>query len=56
MHQGVPFAFKSEKTKAFEAPKAVITKEPVLKKWCPELLTKVETIVSNGITGNMFSQ
>ena len=56
MRQGVPFVFKSEEIKAFKALKAAVTKEPILKKWCPELPTKVEIDILNGITGGVLSQ
>ena len=55
MRQGVPFTFGLEKIKAFKVLKTAVVKEPVLKKWCPELPTKVETDASNGITGGVFS-
>ena len=42
--------------KAFEALKAAVAKEPVLKKWRPDLPTRVETDASNGITGGVLSQ
>ena len=54
--QGVPFAFGLKKIKAFEVLKAVIIKEPVLIKWCPELPTRVETDAFNSITGGVLSQ
>ena len=54
MYQEVPFIFKLEKIKAFKALKTVIIKEPVLKKWCPELPTRVETNIFNGNTGGVF--
>ena len=55
MRQAVPFAFKLEETKAFKALKAAIAEELVLKKWCPELPTRVKTDVFNGITSGVFS-
>ena len=55
MRQGVPFAFGLEKTEAFKVLKTAVVKEPVLKKWCPELPTKVETDAFNSITGEVFS-
>ena len=36
--------------------KTAVAKEPILKKWCPELPTKVETDVFNGIINNVLSQ
>ena len=54
--QGVPFAFKLKKTKAFEILKTAVAKEPILKKWCPELPTSVKTKTFNGIIGGVFSQ
>ena len=54
--QEVSFVFESEETKAFKVLKAAVTKELILKKWCPELPTRVETDASNGITGGVFSQ
>ena len=56
MRQGMPFAFKSEETKAFKALKTAMAKELILKKWCPELLTRVKTNASNGVTGSVLSQ
>ena len=53
--QGVPFAFGLEEIKAFEVLKVVVIKELVLKKWCPELPTKVEIDAFNGIIGGIFS-
>ena len=53
--QEVPFAFGLEKIKAFKVLKAAVAKELILKKWCPELLTKVEIDAFNGITGGVFS-
>ena len=53
--QGVPFAFGLKKIKAFEVLKAAVTKEPVLKKWCLELPTRVETDAFNSITGGVLS-
>ena len=55
IRQGVPFIFGLKETKAFEVLKAVMAKEPVLKKWCPELLIKVEINAFNGITGDVLS-
>ena len=55
MRQGVPFAFELEEIKAFEALKTAVIKELILKKWCPELPTRVEIDASNGITGSVFS-
>ena len=55
MRQGVPFTFGSEKIKAFKVLKTAVAKEPVLKKWCPELPTRVETNAFNGITGDILS-
>ena len=55
IRQGVPFIFRLEKIKAFEVLKTAVIKEPVLKKWCPELLTKVKTDAFNGITGGVLS-
>ena len=56
MRQGVPFVFELEEIKAFEILKAVVAKELILKKWCPELPTRVEINASNSITGGVFSQ
>ena len=53
---GVPFAFGTEEIKAFEALKAAVAEEPVLRNWRPELPTRVETDASNGITGGVLSQ
>ena len=55
MHQRVLFAFGLEEIKVFEALKAAVIKEPVLKKWCPELPTRVETDAFNGIIGGVLS-
>ena len=55
MRQGVLFAFGLKEIKVFKVLKAVITKEPVLKKWCPELPTKVKTDTFNSIIGGVFS-
>ena len=55
MRQGVPFAFGLKKIKVFEVLKTAVAKEPILKKWCPELSTKVETNAFNSITGGVFS-
>ena len=55
MRQGVPFTFGLEEIELFEALKAAVVKESVLKKWCPELPTKVETNTFNGIIGGVFS-
>ena len=55
MRQRVPFAFKLKEIKAFKVLKAVITKELMLKKWCPELPTRVETNTFNSITGGVLS-
>ena len=48
--------FWIKKIKAFEALKTVVAKEPILKKWCPELPTRVETNTFNSITGGVLSQ
>ena len=53
--QGVPFAFGLEEIKAFEVLKTAVAKEPILKKWCPELPTRVETDAFNDITGDVLS-
>ena len=55
MRQGVPFVFGLEEIEAFEVLKAVVIKEFVLKKWCPELPTRVEIDAFNGIIGGVFS-
>ena len=55
MRQGVPFTFRLKKIKAFKALKTAVTKEPVLKKWCPELPTRVKTDAFNGITDGILS-
>ena len=55
MRQGVPFVFKLKEIKVFKVLKTAITKEPVLKKWCPELPTKVEINTFNGIIGGVLS-
>ena len=55
MRQGVPFVFRVEKTKAFEALKTAVAKEPILKKWCPKLPTRVETDAFNSITSGVLS-
>ena len=55
MRQGVPFAFGLEEIEAFKLLKAAITKELILKKWCPELPTRVEINTFNGITGGVLS-
>ena len=55
MRQGVPFAFGLEEIKVFEVLKTAVAKELVLKKWCPELPTKVEIDTLNGITGDVLS-
>ena len=55
MRQGVPFIFGLKEIKAFKALKTAIIKEPVLKKWCPELPTKVKTNTFNGITNGVLS-
>ena len=54
MRQGVPFTFKLKEIKAFKALKAIVVKEPVLKKWCPELPTRVKTNAFNGIINNIL--
>ena len=54
MRQGVPFVFKLKKIKAFEVLKTAVIKEPVLKKWCPELPTRVEINAFNDIIGGVF--
>ena len=54
--QGVPFEFRTAEKKAFEALKAAVAEELVLKKWCPELPMQVEINASNGITGGVLSQ
>ena len=55
MRQGVPFAFGLKEIKTFEVLKAAVAKEFILKKWCPELPTRVETNTFNGITGGMLA-
>ena len=55
MRQGVPFTFGLKKIKTFEVLKTAVTKEPVLRKWYPELPTKVKTNTFNGITGDVLS-
>ena len=52
--QGVPFAFGLKEIEAFKVLKAAVAKELVLKKWCPELPTRVETDAVNGITGGVL--
>ena len=54
MRQRVPFTFGLEETEAFEVLKTAVTKESVLKKWCPELPTRVETDTFNGIISGVF--
>ena len=54
MRQGVPFAFKLEVIKAFKVLKVIMAEELILKKWCPELPTRVETNTFNGITGGVL--
>ena len=56
MRQGVPFVFGLEEIKVFEVLKTAVAKEPILKKWCPELPTRVETDAFNGIIGGVLSQ
>ena len=55
MRQGVPFIFKLKEIKAFEVLKAAVAAELILKKWSPELSTKVEINTYNDITGDMLS-
>ena len=55
MRQGVPFVFELKETKAFKVLKIVMAKELILKKWCPELLTRVKTNAFNNITRAMLS-
>ena len=55
IRQGVPFVFKLKETKAFVVLKTIVAKELILKKWCPELLTRVKIDTSNGITSGVFS-
>ena len=52
--QGVLLAFGLEEMEAFEVLKTAVIKEPVLKKWCPELPTRVKIDAFNGITGGVF--
>ena len=54
MRQGVPFAFGLEEIKVFKVLKTAVAKELILKKWCPELPTKVETDAFNNITGGVL--
>ena len=54
--QGILFEFRTAEKKIFEALKATVTEEPILRKWCPELPTQVETNALDGITGGVLSQ
>ena len=53
--QGVPFTFGLKEIKVFEALKTAVAKEPILKKWCPELPTKVKTNAFNSIINGILS-
>ena len=53
--QRVPFAFGLKEIEVFEALKTAVAKELILKKWYPELPTKVEINTFNSITGDMLS-
>ena len=55
MRQGVPFSFRLKEIKAFKALKITVTKELILKEWCPELPTRVKTNAFNGIINGIFS-
>ena len=55
IRQEVPFTFGLKEIKAFKVLKAAVVKELILKKWCPELPTRVETNAFNGITGGVLS-
>ena len=55
IRQGVPFIFGLKEIKAFEVLKTAVAKESVLKKWCLELPTRVETDTFNGIINGVFS-
>ena len=50
------FIFKLKDIKVFQVLKTVANKELILKKWCPELFTKVEIDTFNSITDGVFSQ
>ena len=52
----MPFVFKSEETKVFKVLKAAVAEELDLKKWCPELLTRVEIDIFNDITSGVLFQ
>ena len=55
MRQRVPFTFGSKKTKAFKVLKTAVAKELILKKWCPELPTRVKTNAFNSIINGVLS-
>ena len=54
IRQGVPFIFRLKEIKAFKVLKTAVAKELVLKKWYPELPTRVVIDTFNGITGAVF--